>query len=123
MSDDKNIKAEAHRLVDGLPDTASWDDLAYEVYVRQAIDAGLADAAAGRLVDHDVMSAALLWLPKENWLRPWQYIDRVALEVANHWAACSICCLVSPQRAAAIVGVYSRTIFFRASKPSVWAST
>jgi predicted transcriptional regulator len=53
MSDDKNIKAEAHRLVDGLPDTASWDDLAYEIYVRQAIDAGLADVAAGRVVDHD----------------------------------------------------------------------
>jgi predicted transcriptional regulator len=53
MSDDKNIKAEAHRLVDGLPETASWDDLAYEVYVRQAIDSGLADAAGGRMVDHD----------------------------------------------------------------------
>ncbi|MGQ0649371.1 MAG: hypothetical protein ACT4P7_17600 [Gemmatimonadaceae bacterium] len=53
MSDDRNIKAEAHRLVDGLPDTANWDDLAYEVYVRQAIDAGLAEVAAGRLMDHD----------------------------------------------------------------------
>lgn len=53
MSDDRNIKADAHRLVDGLPDSASWDDLAYEVYVRQAVEAGLADADAGRVVDHD----------------------------------------------------------------------
>ena len=53
MSDDKNIKAEAHRLVDGLPDSASWDDLAYEVYVRQAIESGLSDVNAGRVVEHE----------------------------------------------------------------------
>jgi predicted transcriptional regulator len=53
MSDDTNFKAEAHRLVDGLPETASWDDLAYEVYVRQAIESGLADVSAARLVEHD----------------------------------------------------------------------
>ena len=53
MADKPNIKPEARRLVDGLPETASWDDLAYEVYVRQAIDAGIADADAGELVDHD----------------------------------------------------------------------
>lgn len=53
MSDDKNIKAEAHRLIDGLPETASWDDLAYEVYVRQAIESGLADVAAGRVGEHE----------------------------------------------------------------------
>lgn len=53
MADTPNIKPEARRLVDELPETASWDDLAYEVYVRQSIDAGLADANAGRLVNHD----------------------------------------------------------------------
>jgi hypothetical protein len=53
MPDSPNIKPEARRLVDNLPDTASWDDLAYEVYVRQAIDGGLADVEAGRVVDHD----------------------------------------------------------------------
>jgi predicted transcriptional regulator len=53
MSDDRSIKAEAHRLVDSLPDSANWDDLAYEVYVRQALEAGLAEATAGRMVDHD----------------------------------------------------------------------
>ncbi len=53
MATTPNIKLEAKRLVDGLPDTASWDDLAYEVYVRQAIDAGIAQADAGRLVDHE----------------------------------------------------------------------
>lgn len=53
MAEKPDIKAAAHRLVDSLPDSATWDDLAYEVYVRQAIDAGLVDAEAGRLLEHD----------------------------------------------------------------------
>src|SRR5688572_26779076 len=44
MSDSPNIKPEARRLVESLPDSATWDDLAYEVYVRQSVEAGLADA-------------------------------------------------------------------------------
>jgi predicted transcriptional regulator len=53
MSDAPNIKPEARRLVDNLPDSATWDDLAYEVYVRQSVEAGLADADAGRVLGHD----------------------------------------------------------------------
>lgn len=53
MSDPQNIKADALKLVQDLPESASWEDLAYEIYVRQAIDAGLRDADAGRLIDHD----------------------------------------------------------------------
>ena len=46
-----NIKQEAHRLIEQLPETATWDDLMYEIYVRQAIEAGLADSEAGRILD------------------------------------------------------------------------
>jgi predicted transcriptional regulator len=46
-----NVKQEARRLVDNLPENATWDDLMYEIYVRQAIDAGLADREAGRTLD------------------------------------------------------------------------
>jgi len=53
MTEPRNIKPDAKRLVENLPDSATWDDLAYEVYVRQAIEAGLADADAGRLLEHD----------------------------------------------------------------------
>jgi len=42
------IKDEAHRLVDALRDDATWEDLMYEIYVRQAIERGLADSASGR---------------------------------------------------------------------------
>ena len=45
-----NIKQEAHRLVDTLRDDATWEDLMYEIYVRQAVDCGLADSEAGRTI-------------------------------------------------------------------------
>lgn len=46
-----NIKQEAHRLIEKLPENATWDDLMYEIYVRQAIEAGLADSEVGRTLD------------------------------------------------------------------------
>jgi predicted transcriptional regulator len=46
-----NIKEEAHRLVESLPANSTWEDLVHEIYVRQAIDAGLADSQAGRTTD------------------------------------------------------------------------
>lgn len=45
------VKEEARRLVEELPDDASWDDLMYQIYVRQAIEAGLRDSEAGRTTD------------------------------------------------------------------------
>jgi len=48
-----NVKSEARRLVEDLPDTATWEDLMYRIYVRQAIEAGLEDSHAGRLVPEE----------------------------------------------------------------------
>ncbi len=45
-----DIKSEAHAIIDKLPQNASWDDLMYEIYVRQAIEAGLKDSDAGRTI-------------------------------------------------------------------------
>ncbi len=53
MAESRSIKAEARRLVDELPDTATWEDLMYEIYVRESIEAGLADVAAGRVVSNE----------------------------------------------------------------------
>ncbi len=46
-----NVKQEAYHLLEKLPDNATWDDLMYEIYVRQAIEAGLEDSKAGRTID------------------------------------------------------------------------
>jgi predicted transcriptional regulator len=46
-----NIKEEARRLVEELPDNSTWEDLMYQIYVREAVEKGLADAEAGRVTD------------------------------------------------------------------------
>jgi hypothetical protein len=46
-----DLKEEAKRLIDSLPRLTSWDDLIHEIYVRQTIEAGLADSDAGRTID------------------------------------------------------------------------
>lgn len=53
MSDSPSIKHDARQLVESLPEGATWDDLAYEVFVRQSVEAGLRDADAGRLMSHE----------------------------------------------------------------------
>lgn len=45
------VKDEARRLVEELPEDASWDDLMYKIYVRQAVESGLSDSEAGRTID------------------------------------------------------------------------
>jgi predicted transcriptional regulator len=47
----QDVKSAVRQLVDALPDDATWDDVMYRIYVRQAVDAGLQDAEEGRLVD------------------------------------------------------------------------
>ena len=42
------IKQEARRLVERLSDEATWENLQYEVHVRQAIEAGIADSDGWR---------------------------------------------------------------------------
>ena len=44
-------KDEAHRLIDRMPQGATWDDLMREIYVRETIKRGLADRNAGRTKD------------------------------------------------------------------------
>jgi len=46
----ENIKQEAHHLLDKLPDKATWDDLMYQIYVRQTIEAGIKDSDEGKTV-------------------------------------------------------------------------
>ena len=44
-------KQEAHRLVDRMPRNATWEDLMHEIYVREAVERGMADSKAGRTRD------------------------------------------------------------------------
>jgi hypothetical protein len=47
----ENIKEKAYQLLDSLPDSATWEDLMYRIYVREAIEAGIKDSDQGHTVD------------------------------------------------------------------------
>lgn len=47
------VKEEALKLVEGLPDGASWEDLIYQLYVRKKIERGTEAADQGRVVSHE----------------------------------------------------------------------
>ena len=53
-------KQAAKELIDHLSDQASWDDIMYELYVKQKIEEGLADIEAGRTIPHEQVKAELL---------------------------------------------------------------
>jgi predicted transcriptional regulator len=57
------VKDEARKLIEKLPDDSTWDDLMREIYVRQAIESGLADSQAGRTTDVEQVRAKF-GLPK-----------------------------------------------------------
>ncbi len=44
-------KDEAHKLIEKMPEHSTWDDLIYEIYVRQVIEQGLADSKNGKTTD------------------------------------------------------------------------
>jgi len=51
------IKEEARKLIERMPDDSSWDDLMREIYVRLAIESGLADSQAGRTTSVETVRA------------------------------------------------------------------
>ena len=46
-------KQEAQKILDGLPDDASLEQIQYHLYVVQKIEAGLRDAEEGRLLSQE----------------------------------------------------------------------
>ena len=43
-----DVRCAAHQLIDALPENATWDDVMYRIYVRQAVESGLRDLAQDR---------------------------------------------------------------------------
>ena len=46
-------KEEAKRLIDNLPDQATWDDIMYEFYVKKKLEVALKAAQEGRVIPHE----------------------------------------------------------------------
>jgi len=56
-------KEEVRQLVDTLPDDASYEDIQYHIYVRQAIQRGIEAADRGELVEQEEIERRMAkWL-------------------------------------------------------------
>jgi predicted transcriptional regulator len=53
-------KEEARKLIENIPDSASWDDIMYEFYVRQKVETALEEMEAGEVVPHEDVEKRLL---------------------------------------------------------------
>ncbi len=47
------LKDEARRIIEQLPEGATWEDLMYRIYVRQVLEAGLKDSQEARTLPVD----------------------------------------------------------------------
>jgi len=47
------VKDAAMKIVEELPEDATWDDLMYELYVNKKVAEGQAAANEGKVVSHD----------------------------------------------------------------------
>jgi len=54
------IKEEAKKLIDKLPEQATWDDIMYEFYVKKKLAIALKAAEEGRVVSHKEVKKRLL---------------------------------------------------------------
>ena len=47
-----SVRDEALKIIESLPETASWEDLMYQLYVKKKLNEGLAAAKEGRVLSH-----------------------------------------------------------------------
>ncbi len=55
----ESIKERAKQIIDALPDQATWDDIMYELYVKQKIEMALRAVEEGRTIPQDQVRAKL----------------------------------------------------------------
>ncbi len=56
----QTAKQSAKQLIEQVSDQASWDDIMYELYVKQKLEKGLQAVAEGRTVSHEEAKKRLL---------------------------------------------------------------
>lgn len=54
------IKKEAKKLIDKLPEQATWDDIMYEFYVKKKLSVALKAVKEGNVISHKDVKKRLL---------------------------------------------------------------
>jgi len=49
----ESAKEEVRRILEQIPDGASFEDIQYHIYVREKIERGLEDVKQGRAIDQE----------------------------------------------------------------------
>ena len=58
-------KEEIRRILDSLPDDATWEDVQYSIYVRERIERGRSEADQEKLINQDDAESRMKpWLDK-----------------------------------------------------------
>ncbi|HTS76026.1 MAG TPA: hypothetical protein VMG40_07475 [Bryobacteraceae bacterium] len=58
-----SAKEEVRRILEDLPDDASWEDIQYSIYVRERIERGRREADEGKVIDQEEIEKRM-----ERWL-------------------------------------------------------
>ncbi|MBI3583674.1 MAG: hypothetical protein HY096_06960 [Nitrospinae bacterium] len=54
------IKEEAKKIIDKLPEQATWDDIMYEFYVKKKLEVAFKAAEEGQVVSHEEVKKRFL---------------------------------------------------------------
>ena len=54
------LKDEAKKIIEDLPENATWDDLIYQLYVKKKVETGLKEIENGETLPHDEVKKRLL---------------------------------------------------------------
>jgi predicted transcriptional regulator len=61
----RTAKEEVRRMLDQIPDDATFEDIQYHIYVREKIERGLKDIEEGRLLSQEEVEQRMSrWLGK-----------------------------------------------------------
>lgn len=47
------VKERSIQLIESLPDSATWDDIIYKMYVKMKIEKGMKDLEEGEVIPHE----------------------------------------------------------------------
>jgi len=56
----RSVKQQAAEMIRSFPDQVTWDDIMYELYVRQKIEQGEQDGDEGRVVSQEEVERLFL---------------------------------------------------------------
>jgi hypothetical protein len=60
------VKEQARKLLEHLPEDATWQDLQYAIHVYQATEAGQADISAGRVYSSEAVRQRFELPPRDE---------------------------------------------------------